>query len=48
MIHEWHEVCEDLKVSSSIGRKKRLEPIISHDTENVVEWLPSETGEEDL
>ncbi len=48
MIHEWHEVCEGLKVNSSLGRKRRSEPIISHDAEDVVGWLPSEIGEEDL
>lgn len=47
-MHEWHEVCEGLKVNSSLGRRKKSEPIISHDAEEIIDWLPPEPDEREL
>lgn len=47
MIHEWHEVCENLKVDSSIWRKKQGNLTI-HDAEDIIDWLTPDSWDEDL
>lgn len=48
MIQEWHDICEGLKVRSSLGRIKKGASNLTHDAEEIIEWLSPDPEDEDL